>query len=90
MVLLLIARIFMKNDITPVMEEQSDKEEVMEPSSLIPLPVLEKEEEDVEIELYAYPTYHGEVSLDKVKDWVEDPSELIDNTSVSFEGKIRF
>ena len=49
---------------------------------------LEKDEADVDIKVK--PEYHGSFSLDKIGEWLEDPSELIDNTSLSIEGKIEF
>ena len=49
---------------------------------------LEKDEAEVDIKVT--PQYHGTFSWDKIGDWLEDPSELIDNTSVSIEGKIKF
>ena len=49
---------------------------------------LEKDEAEVDIKVT--PQYHGSFSWDKIGEWLEDPSELIDNTSLSIEGKISF
>lgn len=92
LVLVMIVLILRRNAIEPVRIPATPAMERR--SSIIDLPGI-GEDDDVrqdgpEVELIAYPTYHGEVSLDKIGDWLEDPTELLDNTSVSIEGSVEF
>lgn len=72
--------------------------------SPIPNPVMEEEtvldfeqntigdegKAETEVELYAYPTYTGPVSFEAVRSWVEDPANLIDDTSFTIRGNIEY
>ncbi len=50
----------------------------------------EEGESEVEVGIIAYPTYTGPVSLDAVKSWIDDPSNLIDDTDFTIRGNIEF
>lgn len=50
----------------------------------------EEGEAETEVEVFAYPTYTGPVSIDAVKSWVEDPANLIDDTNFTIRGNIEF
>ena len=88
LVILAVFLLFRPNTINVEIEEE-------ERTSIIDLPglgeksdPLEKKEADVDIRIT--PQYNGSFSWDKIGDYLEDPSELIDETSINIEGSIRF
>ena len=54
-----------------------------EPSS----PIDKKEPE---VNITVTPQYHGSFYWEKIGEWLKDPTELLDNTSVTVEGNIKF
>lgn len=70
---------------------------IPEPDARIEEPVVfegptigEEGENEMDVDIIAYPTYTGPVSLDAVKSWIEDPSNLIDDTDFTIRGNIEF
>lgn len=49
---------------------------------------IDKKKPDVDITVT--PQYHGSFYWEKIGEWLKDPTELLDNTSVTVEGKIEF